>query len=101
MSQNAMRTAIENALRAELATDGDTGSANAQISRLADAIATAVATHVTAELNVLRTLLLTPGAFTVVVPPGTPSPTTPAAISAYNPGIPWKRILIDHGKAFF
>lgn len=88
MSQNAMKTAIEAALRAELATDGDTGGANAQITRLADAISTAVATHVTSELNVLRTMLLMPGAFTVIVPPGVPSPTTPAGISGYNPGIP-------------
>ena len=87
MSKAAMKSAIQAALTSELG-QGDTGTAPAQIERLSESIANAVSIYVQAELNVLSAQLKIPGAFTVTVPPGVPSPTTPAGIVGYTPGIP-------------
>ena len=82
-----MKSQIQAALSSELGS-GDITGANEQIDRLSDAIANAVYVYVQAELNLLKTQLLVPGAFTVLVPPGATSPTIPAGISGYTPGIP-------------
>jgi hypothetical protein len=87
MSKAAMKNTIKAILQSELGkAEGNTGAANAQIETISTAISEAVAAYVTQELTVLKTFLVTPGAFTgagtgvvVVTAPG---------IAPYIPGIP-------------
>jgi hypothetical protein len=87
MSKAAMKNTIKSILQSELGkAEGNTGAANAQIETISTAISEAVSAYVTQELIALKTVLVTPGAFTgagtgvvVVTAPG---------IAPYTPGIP-------------
>jgi len=87
MSKAAMKNTIKAILQSELGkAEGNTGAGNAQIDMISTAISEAVASYVINELTILKTFLVTPGAFTgagtgvvVVTAPG---------IAPYTPGIP-------------